>query len=213
MLAAISIDSSAIRRAGISCVARQRLGRRHRIGPTRSYRDDAIVRLDEIAVARKQVRRLGVHHDEHGLEPAKHAIGAPVLGQLHGRSLEVAAILFELGLEAREQGKRIRRRTGKSGQDAIVVEPASLAGVLLDDGVTERDLTVAGHDGLVAMTDGQDSGGVKHRLIGVYQRLRAQGSGAGAGSSRLAVADFGVGAEAAADSHARAASPSRALYQ
>ena len=96
-----------------------------------------------------------VHDDEHGFEPAQRAVGAPVLGELDGRSFEVAAILFELGFEPGEQRERIGRRAGEAGEHAVVVEAADLARRLLDDGVAEGDLAVAGHDGAVAVADGQ----------------------------------------------------------
>ena len=86
--------------------------------------------------------------DQHRLEAAQRAIGAPVLGQLDRRALEVAAILLELRFEAREQRERIGGRPGEPGQDVVVVEPADLARALLDDGVAERDLAVAGEHGV-----------------------------------------------------------------
>ena len=48
----------------------------------------------------KKERHAGVHDDQHGLEPAQQAIGPPVLRELDRRAFEVAAVLFELGLEA-----------------------------------------------------------------------------------------------------------------
>ena len=72
-----------------------------------------------------------VHDDQHRLEPAQHAVGAPVLGQLDRRALEVAAILLQLRLEPREQRERVGRRAGEAGQDLVVVEPADLAGACL----------------------------------------------------------------------------------
>ena len=77
------------------------------------------------------------------------------LRELHGRALEVAAILLELGLEAREQRERIGRRAGKPGENAVVVEPPDLPGALFDDGVAEGHLTVAGHHRLVAVANRQ----------------------------------------------------------
>jgi hypothetical protein len=84
-------------------MTRQRLGGRQRIRAPRSNGNNPIVGLDQIAVAGKQERHPGVHHDQHGFEPAQQAIGAPVLGELDGRALEVPAILFELGLEPGKQ--------------------------------------------------------------------------------------------------------------
>ena len=105
-----------------------------------------------------------VEHDEHRLEPAENAIAAPVLGELHGRAFEIAAILFELRLEAPEQRERIGGRAGKAGQNPIVVEPPDLARALLDDGLAERHLAVSREHGMVAVADGEDRRAVNHRV-------------------------------------------------
>ena len=72
---------------------------------------------------------------QHRFEAAQRAIGAPVLGELDGGAIEIAAILLELGLEPGEQRKRIGRRAGKAGEDAVVVEPPDLPRAVLDDRV------------------------------------------------------------------------------
>ncbi len=108
-----------------------------------------------------------VGDDEHRLEPAEDAIGAPVLGQLDRRALEVAAILFELRLEAREQREGIGRRSGEAGQNAIVVQPADLPRALLDDRLAERHLAVAREHGAIAVADGQNRGAVE---LGCHRR-------------------------------------------
>ena len=123
---AIAIAFSAIARASRSVLCGQRLRRGERERPARSDRHDAVVGLDQIAVARQQERRGLVEHDQHRFEPAQDAIAAPVLRQLHGRAFQVAAVLLELRLEPREQREGIGRRAGKARQDAIVVEPPDL---------------------------------------------------------------------------------------
>ena len=105
-----------------------------------------------------------VEHDQHRFETPQRAIGAPVLGQLDGRALEVAAILLELGFEAREQRKRIGRRAGKAGEDVVVIEAPDLAGALLDDGIAERHLTVAGQHGAIVPAHREDGGRMEGRL-------------------------------------------------
>ena len=45
-----------------------------------------------------------VGDDEQGLEVAQHLVGAPVLGEFDGRAIQIAGILLELGLKARETG-------------------------------------------------------------------------------------------------------------
>ena len=174
MPAAISIACAAIVRASSVGVPRQRLRRRQRIRAARSNRDDPVVGLDQIAVAREQERHCGVHDDQHRLEPAQQPIGPPVLRELDGRSLEVAAILFELGLEARKQRERIGRRAGKAGQNPVVVELADLPGGLLHDRVAERDLAVAGHDRLAAMPHGQHRRRVEHLIESIKLTLWPQ---------------------------------------
>ena len=115
---------------------------------------------------------LRVHDDQHRFETAQQPIGTPVLGQLDGRAFEVAPVLFELGLETREQRKRVGRRTGKTREDAIVVEPPDFPGGLLDDRVAEGDLAVAGHHGLAVVAHSKHCRGMEHRrrdLDRVYQ--------------------------------------------
>ena len=102
---------------------------------------------------------------EHRLEPAQNAIAAPVLRELDGGAFEVAAILFELRFEAREQRERIGGRAGEAGENPVVVEPADFPGGLLDDGLAEGHLPVAGQHGAVAMPDREDGRAVKHAIF------------------------------------------------
>jgi hypothetical protein len=51
---------------------------------------------------------------QHRLEPAQHAVGAPVLGQLHGGAGQVALVLLELALEALEQREGIGGGAGET---------------------------------------------------------------------------------------------------
>ncbi len=52
-------------------------------------------------------------------------------------------MLFQLGLETLEQCKGIGGTAGESGQHLILVQTPHLAGVGLEHGVAQRDLTVA----------------------------------------------------------------------
>ena len=63
-------------------------------------------------------------------------------------------LLLRLGVMLRH-GDILRR-----GQDLIVVEPSHLARLVFDDGLTQRDLAVAGHDGPAAVADGEHRGGM-----------------------------------------------------
>ena len=103
-----------------------------------------------------------VEHDEHRLEPAQDAVAAPVLGELDRRALEIAAILLELGLEAREEREGIGGRAGKAGQDAIVVEPPDLPRALLDDRLAEGHLAIARQHRAVAVADRKNRRAVNH---------------------------------------------------
>ena len=109
-----------------SCAAASARAAASAYAPPDPIADDPVVGLDEVAGARQQERRLRVEHDQHRLEPAEDAVGAPVLRQLDGRPLEVAAVLFELRLEPGEQRERIGGRAGESGQDLVVVEAPDL---------------------------------------------------------------------------------------
>jgi hypothetical protein len=60
-------------------------------------------------------------------------------------------MLFELTLEALEQGEGIGGGPGKTGQYLTLVEPTHLARIALHHGRTERDLTIAAdHDPVAA---------------------------------------------------------------
>src|SRR5262249_2562065 len=143
-------------------VRRERLGGRQRVRAAGPDGHDAVVRLDQIAGARQQIGRGAVHHDEHRLEAPEHAVRAPLLRQLHRGSFQVAAVLLQFRLEPRKERERIGGGAGDPGQDAVVVQAPDLAGALLDHGVPERDLPVAGHHGLPLVTDRQDGRCVKH---------------------------------------------------
>ncbi len=136
----------------------------------RSYRDDPIVWLNQITCAGEQVGCLRVHDDEHGLEAPEHPIRPPVLGELDGRALEIAAILLQLGLEPRKKSERVSGGACETRQDSIVVEPPYLSRVVLDDGGAEGHLPVARHHRLVAVAHGQNCSGLEHGLFGAYQR-------------------------------------------
>ena len=76
-----------------------------------------------------------------------------------------------LDFEAGEQRERVGRRAGESGEDPIVVELPDLPGGLLDDRVAERDLAIAGHDGLAAMPDCKHCRRVEDPRRGHFSRV------------------------------------------
>ena len=117
----------------------------------------------------KQEHRRLVDDDQHRLEPAQRAIGAPVLRELDRRALEVAAILLELRFEAREQRKRIGRRPGEARKNLVVVQPPDFLRALLDDRIAEGYLAVTRQHGPVAVPQGKNRRGMDH-YFAVYPR-------------------------------------------
>jgi len=87
-----------------------------------------------------------VGHRQHGLEAGQGAVGAPVLGQLHGGAHQMALVLLQLAFEALEEGEGIRGGAGESGQHLAVIETPHLAGVALHHGVAKGNLAVTAHD-------------------------------------------------------------------
>ena len=160
MSAAIAIACSTIARASSALCRTSARAAAIAIRAARSNPHHAVVRLDEIAGAREQIHHARVGDEQHRLEPAQRAIGAPVARQLDGRALEIAAMLFELALEPAEEREAIGRRAGKSREHPVVIQPPDLARLMFDDGLAERDLTVAGQHDLALVTDGKHGRGV-----------------------------------------------------
>ena len=102
-------------------VLQQRARRGLRVGAAGADRDDAVLGLEHVAVAGDDQRGVAVGHREHRLEPAQHAVGAPVLGQLDRGAHQVALVLLELGLEALEQREGVGGGAGEAGQHLVVV--------------------------------------------------------------------------------------------
>src|SRR4029453_1317786 len=100
------------------------------------------------------------------LEPAEQSIRAPVLRQLDRGAAQVAVHLSELLLEALEERQRIRARAREAREDAIVVEPPDLSGVVLHDRLADRDLAVAHDHDAALVADDQDGGRAQLRLAG-----------------------------------------------
>ena len=151
------LDDLGGRQAG---VLQQRARRGLRVGPAAADGDDAVLRLEHVAIAGDDQRMLAVGDRQHGLQAAQHAVGAPVLGQFDGGAQQVALVLLQLGLETLEQREGIRRAAGEAGQDLFVVEPPHLARRGLDYDVAERDLAVAAQRHAAAATHGKDGGAV-----------------------------------------------------
>ena len=109
-----------------------------------------------------------VRDDQQRLEPAQHAVRAPVLGELDRGAREVA-VLLELRLEALEQRERIGRAAREAREHLAVMQPAHLARVALHHLIAERDLAVAADRDAAVATHANDRRAVKrrsrHRLL------------------------------------------------
>ncbi len=164
-------------------MAVQRQGGRLGEGAAGADPQHAVLRLDDVAGARQEERPAAVGDEHEGLEVAERAVGAPLLGQLHGPPLQVAAALAQFLLEAGEQGECVGGGAGEPGQDLAVEQAADLAGGVLDDGILEGHLAVAGQDRAAVFLHEQNGGSVdgRHGIHGVSGRAGAAGRGRGAG--------------------------------
>ena len=132
-------------------VIQHRAGRGEGVGATGADRGDVVFGSDHVPGAADDQRLGRVRHHEHGLEAAQHAVGAPVLGELHGGASELPPVLLQLALEALEQREGVGGAAGETRQHLALVETPGLVGIALEDGVTERHLAVgAERDGAVA---------------------------------------------------------------
>ena len=152
IVAATRMASVAMRLGVEVGVGDQRARGGQRVRAARADADQAVVGLDDVAGSGDDERVLAIGHRQERLEPAQHAIGAPVLGELDRGARQVAAVLFQLGLESREERERVGGRSREPGHDPIAVELSHLAGAGLDDGVADGDLTVTGDRHLAAMS-------------------------------------------------------------
>src|SRR5438132_601088 len=95
---------------------------RLRVRASRADCDQSQLRLDDVAHAGDDQRRFAVGHREHRLQAPQYPVGAPVLGELHGRAKQISLVLVELRLETLEQRKRIGRSTGEAGEDPVLIQ-------------------------------------------------------------------------------------------
>ena len=159
--AAIFMASRARVGASSARVARQGARGGQGVGAAAAHGQQAVVGRDDVAGAGEQEGGLAVGHDQEGLQAAQHAVGAPLLGQLDRRALEVAAVLLDLGLELREEGHGVGGGAGEAGQDLAVVQAADLLGPVLHHRAAQRDLAVAGEGAAAAVADGEDGRAVE----------------------------------------------------
>jgi hypothetical protein len=93
----------------------KRAGGRKRESSARTDGHQAVVRLDDIAIAGKNESALGVGNDKQGFQMAKSAVLAPFLGQLDRGFLQIAGKLLKLAFEPFKKCNRIGRGAGETG--------------------------------------------------------------------------------------------------
>ena len=71
----------------------------------------------------------------------------------------MAVILLQLLFQQIKQGKGIGSRSGKTGDNLVVIESAHLAGLVFDHGLTKRHLAITGNDHIALMADGENGCG------------------------------------------------------
>jgi hypothetical protein len=125
-------------------VARQRFGCGLGVGTSAADGGYSAVGLDHVALSAEQERLFFVADQQQSFQMAQEFIGAPIFGQLDGAASEIAVVLLEFRFETAEQGEGVGSGAGEPGEDLVVIEPADLLRRVLDDGLTERDLSVAG---------------------------------------------------------------------
>src|SRR5947207_479233 len=113
------------------------------------------------ARATRKRSRESVGDRQHGLEPAQDPVGAPVLGELDSRALELSLMLVELRLEALEERERVRGCASEAGENLVAEKPAHFARGRLDHDVSESDLSVSPQSDAGAAADRKDRGAVE----------------------------------------------------
>src|SRR5947209_3958951 len=71
-------------------IPEQGLGRSQGVGPSRSDRDDILIRLDDLPVSGEKEESFGVAQNQLRFQATQIAVGAPVLGQVYRRLAQVA---------------------------------------------------------------------------------------------------------------------------
>ena len=70
---------------------------------------------------------------------AEDFVGSPVFGEFDDGAVELAVVLFELRLEAGEEGEGVGCGASETGEDLAVIETAELPGVGLENFAAEGD--------------------------------------------------------------------------
>src|SRR3984893_11450488 len=86
---------------------------------------------------------------------AQRSVCAPFLRELYCSAREEAMVLLQLVLEARKKRKRVRRATGESGDNLVVVEAPGLFRVVLNHAFAESHLPITRQRNFVVLADTQ----------------------------------------------------------
>ena len=163
----------------------KRPGRRFGIGSAGTDSHNALFGFNDVSGAGQDERRRCVGYCQQGLESTQHTIGAPILGELHSRSREVALMLLQFGLEPLEQGKRIGGSAGKARDHLIVIKPPDFAGVAFHAGIAQCHLTVSTNDDAIIPTYGENRRSMHGCFTHVFIRGRSRYIGTDGGPFKI----------------------------
>jgi len=139
-------------------VLSQRLGSGLRKRSTATDGGDAAIRFYDIPLPAEQEHLFAIRDKQQCFEMTQEFIRAPVFRQFNGRAAKVAVVLLQFLFKPAEQRKRIGGGTCKACQNLVLVEPADLLGRVLDYGLAEGYLAVAGQYNLPIAANRQNSG-------------------------------------------------------
>jgi len=142
----------------------QGAGRREGVHASRSDRQQAFVRGDNVSLSGDEERVFFVGDYQQRFEMTQVFVCPPVFAQLDGGSFELSLELFELCFESCQKRKRIGGRPRKANQNISIVDPPYLASISFYDSLTQRHLTVAGHCYSTVTLDEKYSCGANPRI-------------------------------------------------
>src|ERR1700719_2390637 len=102
---------------------------------------------------------------------AERAVLAPFFGQLDRGFLQVAGMFLELAFEPFEQSNGIGGRSGKTGNNFIVVEPACFACSMFHHVVAHSYLAIGDEHDFAVLTHAQNRSSV-HQCVSLSMRHR-----------------------------------------
>ena len=145
---------------GVEFGRQQRARRGERVIAARADRGRRAVlvrfRFEHVARAGQHEAGRLVGDEQHRLEAAQIAVGAPVLAEFDAGARQLAGKLLDLLFQPLEQGQRVGGRAGETGDDLAFGETAHLARVALHDRLADADLAVAADDDFAALAHHQD---------------------------------------------------------